>query len=49
MPTYWIGILVIVFSIGRAVQRWCDDAPDLERRIYEMGYEKGVKDGRDTL
>ena len=38
---HWVGICVLCFLIGRAVQRWCDNAPDLERGLYETGYKAG--------
>lgn len=42
---HWIGICVLCFMIGRAVQRWCDGSLDLECEIYALGYDAGKADG----
>ena len=39
MPS--IGICILCFMIGRAVQRWCDGTLDWEAEIYALGYEHG--------
>ena len=41
-----IGLLVLVFMIGRAVQKWADGTMEAEKGAYNVGYEEGYREGQ---
>ena len=42
-----IGLLVLVFMLGRAWQKHSDGLWDYEQEVYEEGYEEGLRVGRE--
>lgn len=42
-----VGLCVVMFLIGRAVQKWSDGTMDAEDGAYRIGYEDGLRE-RET-
>ena len=40
-----VGLLAIVFAIGRAFEKWTSGIMDIEECAYNAGYDEGKKDG----
>lgn len=43
-----VGLCVVAFLIGRAVQKWADGTLEAEEGAYKIGYEEGYQDGGDV-
>ena len=41
-----IGLLILVFMIGRAVQKWADGTMEVEEGAYNVGFEEGYEEGK---
>jgi len=42
-----VGLCVLAFLIGRAVQKWSDGTMDAEEGAYKIGYEEGLRDAEN--
>ena len=41
-----VGLLLLSWLLGRAVQNWCNRTGEVERLAYRAGYQDGA-DGRE--
>lgn len=39
-----VGLCVLAFLLGRAIQKWSDGTMEAEEGAYRLGYEEGARD-----